>query len=328
MSREVRLVSRPSATPTKENFEVATVELSELADGQVRVRNLWMSVDPYMRGRMRDYESYLPPFEIGKPLEGAAVGEVIASNSSQFEIGDVVTSMLGWREVFDAEPRFLRRPEVPVAAPEMYLGVCGNTGHTAHIGLSKVIQVKPGDVVFISAAAGAVGSLACQIARLLGATVIASAGGPAKVAYVRSLGVEHVIDYKNTPNLTEALREVAPGGIDAYFDNVGAEHLDAALACARNFARFALCGMIAGYNGKAASPENLLMTIEKRLLLQGFLVTDHLAERHSFIAQMNEWLLRGDIVYEQTVEHGIENAPVAFLKLFSGENLGKMLVKL
>jgi NADPH-dependent curcumin reductase CurA len=173
-SREIRLASRPTGTPTRENFELAEVELSALADRHVRVRNLWMSVDPYMRGRMRDYESYLPPFQLGQALEGAAVGEVLESNDPEFRVGDIVLSMLGWREVFDAAPRALRRPPAPVVSSEMYLGVCGNTGHTAYIGLMDIILLEKGDVIFISAATGAVGSIACQIARLLGATVIGS----------------------------------------------------------------------------------------------------------------------------------------------------------
>jgi NADPH-dependent curcumin reductase CurA len=285
-----------------------------------------MSVDPYMRGRMRDYESYLPPFQIGKALEGAGVGEVLESNDPEFRVGDIVLSMLGWRQVFDATPQALRRPPAPVASPEMYLGVCGNAGHTAYIGLTEIIRLQKGDVIFISA--GAVGSIACQIARLLGATVIGSAGGAEKSEYLRSIGVEQVIDYKSVGDMTRALHDLAPDGIDAYFDNVGGDHLDAALACARNFARFALCGMISGYNGESLCPRNLLMAIEKRLLLHGFLVSDHLSDRAAFIKQMDEWLKSGAITFRQTVELGIEQAPAAFMKLFSGENIGKMLVKL
>jgi len=268
------------------------------------------------------------PSDVGAPLEGAAVGEVIESHDPNFVPGDLVLSMLGWREIFDAPPQALTKPAVRVDSPELYLGICGNTGHTAHIGLLDVIRLKQGETVFISAAAGAVGSVACQIARILGATVIASAGGAEKIRYVRSLGVDHVIDYKTTPNLLESLREHAPDGIDAYFDNVGGEHLDAALAAARTFARFALCGMISGYDGAESSPRNLLMAIEKRLLLQGFLVTDHLAGRAAFIDQMNRWIATGEVQNQQTIEEGIERAPFAFLNLFSGNNVGKMLIRL
>jgi NADPH-dependent curcumin reductase CurA len=328
ISKEIRLASRTSGTPVLENFQFAEVALPALGDGKVRVRNLWMSVDPYMRGRMRDYESYLPPFQIGRALEGSAVGEVVESHTAEFEPGDLVLSMLGWRDIFDAEPQVLRKPTVPVASPEMYLGVCGNVGHTAYIGLTEVIRLKQGEAIFISAAAGAVGSIACQIARLLGAKVIASAGGAQKVQFLRSLGVEHVIDYKNARDLTRNLHDLAPHGIDAYFDNVGGQHLDAALASARNFARFALCGMISNYNGAGTPPQNLLMAIEKRLLLRGFLVSDYLAGQAAFIKQMNQWIGSGDVTARETVEFGIEQAPAAFLKLFSGGNLGKMLVKL
>jgi NADPH-dependent curcumin reductase CurA len=316
ISKEIRLASRASGTPALENFQFAEVTLPALAEGKVRVRNLWMSVDPYMRGRMRDYESYLPPFRIGRALEGSAVGEVVESHAAEFEPGDLVLSMLGWREIFDAEPQALHKPTVPVASPEMYLGVCGNAGHTAYIGLTEVVRLKQGETVFISAAAGAVGSIACQIARLLGAKVIASAGGAQKVEYLRSLGVEHVIDYKNAIDLARNLHDLAPQGIDAYFDNVGGRHLDAALASARNFARFALCGMISDYNGAGTAPQNLLMAIEKRLLLQGFLVSDHLASRAAFIQKMNQWIASGDVTARETVEFGIEQAPAAFLSFF------------
>jgi NADPH-dependent curcumin reductase CurA len=328
LSREVRLVSRPNGASTHSNFEIVEVELQPLGSGEVRVRNTWMSVDPYMRGRMRDYESYLPPFQIGKALEGMAVGEVVESNDPGFATGDTVLSMMGWREVFNAPAAALRKPEVEVSSPAMYLGVCGNPGHTAYIGLADVIKLQPGQVIFISAAAGAVGSIACQIAKLMGATVIASAGGAEKCAYLKQLGVEKIIDYKKTENLSQALAEFAPSGIDAYFDNVGGDHLDAALASAKTFARFALCGMISGYDKTGSGPSNLLMAIEKRLLLQGFFVPDYLDRQAEFIEKMNRWIRNGDVTYRETVEVGIERAPDAFLKLFSGENVGKMLVKL
>src|SRR5258708_8785390 len=227
-----------------------------------------MSVDAYMGGRMRDYERYLAPFQIGKALEGAAVGEVVESNDAGFATGDSVLSMMGWREVFNARAAALRKPEVEVSSPEMYLGVCGNTGHTAYIGLADVIKLQPGQVIFISGAAGAVGSIACQIAKLMGATVIASAGGAEKCAYLKQLGAEKIIDYKKTVNLSQALAELAPSGIDAYFDNVGGDHLDAALASAKTFARFALCGMISGYNQPVSDPSNFLIAIQYHPLLQ------------------------------------------------------------
>ena len=328
LSREIRFVSRPKGAATQSNFEIAEVELEPLGSGEVRVRNTWMSIDPYMRGRMRDYESYLPPFQIGKVLEGMAVGEVVESNDPGFATGDIVLSFMGWREVFNAPAAALQKPEIEVSSPQMHLGVCGHPGHTAYIGLADVIKLQPGQVIFISGAAGAVGEIACQIAKLMGAIVIASAGSAEKCAYLKQLGVEKIIDYKKTENLSQALAELAPSGIDAYFDNVGGGHLDAALASAKNFATFALCGMISGYDKTVSGPSNLMMAIDKRVRLQGFFVLDHLSHRAEFIEKMNEWIRNGDVTYRETVEVGIERAPAAFLKLFTGESVGKMLVKL
>jgi NADPH-dependent curcumin reductase CurA len=327
-SREIRLVSRPNGVATHSNFEIAEVELQPLGFGEVRVRNTWMSIDPYMRGRMRDYESYLPPFQIGKVLEGMAVGDVMQSNDPGFATGDTVLSFMGWREVFNAPAAALQKPEIEVSSPQMHLGVCGHPGHTAYIGLADVIKLQPGQVIFISGAAGAVGEIACQIAKLMGAIVIASAGSAEKCAYLKQRGVDKTIDYKKTENLSHVLAELAPGGIDAYFDNVGGDHLDAALASAKNFATFALCGMISGYDKTVSGPSNLMMAIDKRVRLQGFFVLDHLSHRAEFVEKMNGWIRSGDVTYRETVEVGIERAPAAFLKLFTGESVGKMLVKL
>jgi NADPH-dependent curcumin reductase CurA len=328
LSREIRFVSRPNGVATRSNFEIAEVELQPLGSGEVRVRNTWMSIDPYMRGRMRDYESYLPPFQIGKVLEGMAVGEVVESNHPGFATGDSVLSFMGWREVFNAPAAALQKPQIEVSSPQMHLGVCGHPGHTAYIGLADVIKLQPGQVIFISGAAGAVGEIACQIAKLMGAIVIASAGSAEKCLYLKQLGVDKTIDYKTTENLSQALAELAPAGIDAYFDNVGGDHLDAALASAKNFATFALCGMISGYDKTVSGPSNLMMAIDKRVRLQGFFVLDHLSHRAEFVEKMNGWIRNGDVTYRETVEVGIERAPAAFLRLFTGESIGKMLVKL
>jgi NADPH-dependent curcumin reductase CurA len=328
LSREIRFVSRPNGAATHSSFEIAEVELQPLGSGEVRVRNTWMSIDPYMRGRMRDYESYLPPFQIGKVLEGMAVGEVVESNDPGFATGDTVLSFMGWREVFNAPAAALQKPEIEVSSAQMHLGVCGHPGHTAYIGLADVIKLQPGQVIFISGAAGAVGEIACQIAKFMGAIVIASAGGAEKCAYLKRLGVDNTIDYKKTQNLSQALAELAPGGIDAYFDNVGGDHLDAALASAKNFATFALCGMISGYDKTVSGPSNLMMAIDKRVRLQGFFVLDHLGHRAEFVEKMNGWIRNGDVTYRETVEIGIERAPAALLRLFTGESVGKMLVKL
>ena len=257
-SRQITLKSRPAALPTADNFALETVTLPDPGAHEIQVRNLLMSVDPYMRGRMRDVPSYVPPFQLGKPLEGGAVGTVTASNSPHFSVGDIVVNMFGWREAFNTpgEPSpYLTKVTGSPLAPELFLGAAGLTGMTAWWGLLKTAALQPGDTVFVSAAAGAVGSIVCQIAKLKGATVIGSAGGAEKCAWLRSLGIDHVIDYKAEPNLTAALSKAAPKGIDVYFDNVGSTHLEAALAVAKPFARFAMCGMIAGYND-APGPVN------------------------------------------------------------------------
>jgi NADPH-dependent curcumin reductase CurA len=294
-----------------------------------------MSVDPYMRGRMIDRPSYVPPFELGKPLQGGAIGEVVASNDAGFQPGDVVSSMYGWREVFNAPPATgaraaLTRLELHGLPPQAFLGVAGMPGLTAYVGLLHIAQLREGDVVFVSAAAGAVGSVACQIAKIKGHTVIGSAGGPEKVAFLRSIGVDHVIDYKATPDVVAELARVAPKGIDVVFENVGGIHLEAALASARPHGRFALCGMISEYNepGRSPGPSNLMMAIGKRLRLEGFIVSDHAALQPAFLRDMAPWISSGRMTWKETVAEGIERAPEAFLALFSGGNLGKMLVKL
>ena len=331
-SREWRLTSRPDGMPAMENFELATVELADAGPGEVQVQNQWLSVDPYMRGRMRDVKSYVPPFQLGEPMQGGAVGTVVQSNNPAYAVGDTVVSMFGWREAFNAPaglpPVALMKVPPGVLAPEMYLGVAGITGMTAYLGLLKVAGVKAGETVFVSGAAGAVGSVVCQLAKLKGATVIGSAGGPEKCAWLQSLGVDAVIDYRAEQDLVGALLKAAPRGIDVYFDNVGGAHLDAALMAARPYARMALCGMIEGYNGAGTPVRNMALCVGKKLRLEGFIVSDHFDQMEDFMGEMIPWVLAGKVKSEQTVDEGIENAVGAFLKLFSGGNTGKMLVKL
>ncbi len=329
-SREVRLASRPHGLPKASDFTVAAVELPELGGGAARVRNLYMSVDPYMRGRMYDRPSYVPPFQVGEVLQGGAVGEVLASESPELHPGDLVSSMLGWREVFDAPAAALQKIDAQGLAPQTFLGAAGMPGMTAWVGLTKVAELKAGETVFVSAAAGAVGQVACQIAKLKGATVIATAGGPEKCAWVREIGADAVVDYKAEPDLAAALRRAAPKGIDVYFENVGGEHLSAALTVARPFARFAVCGMISGYNDTEPTPgpANLSLIIGQRLRLQGFIVSDHFNQMPDFLREMTGWIAEGKVRWRETVDEGIDAAPGAFLKLFAGENIGKMLVKL
>ena len=329
-SREIRLKRRPLGLPAADDFELAAVTLAPPGPGEVAVKNLYMSVDPYMRGRMYDRESYVPPFQIGEALQGGAVGEVTASNDPAFKVGDLVSTMYGWREAFVAKGAALQKIETHGLPPQAFLGVAGMPGMTAWAGLLKVAGCKEGETVFVSAASGAVGQIVCQIAKLKGAIVIGSAGGPEKVAYLKSIGVDHAIDYRAEKDLTAALARVAPKGIDVYFENVGGAHLEAAINAARPFARFALCGMISQYNDTTPQPgpSNVIMIVGKRLKLQGFIVSDYVADLPEFISDISGWIAAGKITWRETVDEGIEAAPGAFLKLFNGENIGKMLVKL
>jgi hypothetical protein len=329
-SREIRLKSRPVGTPTADNFELASVELPDPGPGQVQVKNTWMTVDPYMRGRMNDVPSYVPPFQLGQALQGGAVGEVTASNDPSLKKGDLVSSFFGWREAFNAPAQAVQKLETHGLPPEAFLGYAGMPGLTAYVGLLRVAELKDGDVVFVSGAAGAVGSVVCQIAKLKGHTVIGSAGGPEKVAFLKEIGVDHAIDYKAEPDLTAALMRAAPGGIDVYFENVGGAHMEAALMAAKPSGRFALCGMISQYNNTdlGEGVRGLVMAVGKSLKLQGFIVSNYPDMQGAFLKDLSEWVASGKMKGRETVKQGIENAPAAFLGLFKGENLGKMLVEL
>jgi NADPH-dependent curcumin reductase CurA len=294
----------------------------------IRVRNRWLSVDPYMRGRMNDAKSYVPPFQLDQPLEGGAVGEVIDSKADGFAPGDLVQHMGGWRDEAVVPAQAARKLPDLGAEPQQFLGVLGTTGATAYFGLLDAASAKAGDIVFVSAAAGAVGSVVVQIAKAKGMTVIGSAGGKAKCDYVRSLGADQVIDYRAGP-IVRSLHAAAPNGIDVYFDNVGGSHLDAALAGARNNARFAICGMIESYNRREPTSLRFIMRIiAARIRLQGFLVFDYQSRMDEFYREMAPLLKSGAVKAEETVVDGLEQTPEAFLGLFKGANVGKMLVKL
>jgi NADPH-dependent curcumin reductase CurA len=327
-NRAWHLKSRPNGLPNDENFELKEVPQPELQDGWIRVENKWLSVDPYMRGRMNDVKSYVPPFEVGAPLEGGAVGKVVESRSPHFREGETVFHMMGWREgATGPAEKFNKVPPMPVE-DHQWLGNLGLTGATAYFGLLRVAQAKEGDTVFVSAAAGAVGSAVVQIARAKGMTVIGSAGGADKVAWVRELGADAAIDYKAEPVVPALMRE-APKGIDVYFDNVGGDHLDAAFAAARQGARFAICGMIEGYNGAPPHAFRYIMrVIAARIRVQGFIYTDYLPEMGDFYRDMGGWVASGQVKGRETVRNGIEATPDAFLDLFRGANMGKMLVRL
>jgi len=332
-TREIRFAKRPTGTPTKDCFDLVEVDLPDPGPGQVQVRNLWMSVDPYMRGRMNEVgPGYAANYQLGRPMGGRSVGEVVASNAPSLKTGDFVFGDFGWREAFTADAAELRKLDLQGLPPEAFLGVAGMPGLTAYVGLLKIAALKPGDVVLVTAAAGAVGSVAAQIAKLKGHTVIGTAGGPAKVRYLLDeLGLDAAIDYReHAGQLTEAFRAAAPDGIDVCFENVGAEHLEAAINLARPFARFALCGAISQYNNTAEpyGVRNVMMAIGKQVRLEGFIVGSYFDMTDEYLHELRGWIAEGKIKWRETVVEGLENAPDAFLGLFKGENLGKALVKL
>jgi NADPH-dependent curcumin reductase CurA len=329
MAKAWHLIRRPQGMPVMDDFALKDIELAPLQEGMVRVANRWLSVDPYMRGRMNDVKSYVPPFALDAPMSGGAVGEVVESRDPGLSIGDMVLHMSGWRdEAVEPAANFNKLPAIPGVEPQAFLGNLGLTGGTAYFGLLEAASAKERDIVFVSAAAGAVGSAVVQIAKAKGMTVIGSAGGADKCEFVRSLGADEVVDYKAGPVLKQ-LAAAAPKGIDVYFDNVGGEHLDAALALARQNARFAICGMIEGYNaGEPTQLRYIMRIIAMRIRLQGFIYTDYMDKMGDFYRDMGGWIARGQVKGRDTVIEGLERTPEAFLGLFTGANTGKMLVRL
>jgi len=328
ISREIRLASRPKGLPTAADFALAEVELGPLQDQEVMVRNLFMSVDPYMRGRMNDRKSYVPPFELGKPLGGSAVGEVIESRAPQFKPGDVVLSNNGWREQFNATAKELRAVSRDIQPLSLYLGALGMTGMTAWVGLN-LVELKAGESIYISGAAGAVGSVAGQLAKLRGCRVIGSAGSTEKVRFLREeCGFDVAFNYKESP-VPEQLNRAAPDGIDVYFDNVGGESLSAALSALRVHGRIAACGSIAVYNQEKAppGPSNLFNIIIKRLTIKGFIVRDWMDRQKEFEQEVAGYFRAGKLKARETIVDGLDQAVPAFLGLFEGKNIGKMVVR-
>jgi NADPH-dependent curcumin reductase CurA len=314
--------------PEPSDFQLAEREVGDPDDGEVVVRNTYMSVDPYMRGRMNDVPSYMPPWQLGQVCEGAAVGEVVASRHKRLAEGDTVLHNYGWRE-YTTVSEGVRKLDVEGISPSAYLGVLGAPGLTAYVGLLDIAQLAEGDIVFVSGAAGAVGSLAGQLAKLRGHTVIGSAGSPEKVAWLRELGFDAAFDYHD--GVRDGFKRAAPDGIDVYFDNVGGEHLEAAIGRLRNHGRVALCGAISGYNATAPEPwpRNMALAIGKRLTLRGFIILDHFDRMPAFFEEVGGYLRDGRVQFRETiVEGGVEAAPQAFIDLLRGANTGKMVVRL
>lgn len=328
---EIRLASRPSGWPTHEDFDAVTAPVAAPGPKQVLVRNRVMSVDPAMRGRMNDTKSYVPPFQLGEPLSGGAVGEVVASNSEQFGVGDHVVHQLGWREYATLDEDKAVAVDADQAPLSAYLGVLGMPGLTAYVGLFDIAEFTSGDTVFVSGAAGAVGSLVGQLAKRHGARkVIGSAGSAEKVRYItEELGFDAAFNYKDGP-VAEQLAGAAPEGIDLYFDNVGGDHLEAAIASLNTFGRIAACGAISVYNAAEPQPgpRNMFQFVAKRLSMRGFIVIDHGERRHQFFADVAPLVRDASLRYDETTVDGLRNAPEAFLGLLRGENTGKMLVNI
>ncbi|MEV6081918.1 NADP-dependent oxidoreductase [Streptomyces parvulus] len=331
VNREWHLVTRPVGWPKPEDFALVEAEVPTPREGQVLVRNLYVSVDPYMRGRMSAAKSYAEPYELGKAMQGGAVGEVVASNAEGFAVGDHVLHFLGWREYAAVNAKSAVKVDPDAAPLSTYLGVLGMTGLTAYVGLLRTASFKEGDTVFVSGAAGAVGSQVGQLAKLKGAArVIGSAGSDEKVRLlVDEYGFDAAFNYKDAP-VGEQLRGAAPDGIDVYFDNVGGDHLEAAIGSLNLNGRIAICGAISVYNNTepAPGPKNLARLIQTRGRIEGFLVGDHYDLQPKFVEEVGPWVASGALKYRETVVEGIENNLEAFLGVLRGDNTGKMIVKL
>ncbi|MBQ0998360.1 MULTISPECIES: NADP-dependent oxidoreductase [Streptomyces] len=331
INREWHLVSRPVGWPKTEDFALVEAEVPTPGEGQILVRNKYLSVDPYMRGRMSAAKSYADPYELGKVMQGGAVGEVVESNAEGIAVGDHVLHFFGWREYAALDARHAVKVDADAAPLSTYLGVLGMTGLTAYAGLLRTAAFKEGDAVFVSGAAGAVGSQVGQIARLKGASrVIGSAGSDEKVKLlVEEYGFDAAFNYKNGP-VAEQLKQAAPDGIDVYFDNVGGEHLEAAIGRLNRGGRIAVCGMISVYNDTepAPGPRNLARLIQTRGRIEGFLVGDHYDLQPQFVQEVGPWVASGELKYRETVVEGIENNLEAFFGVLRGDNIGKMIVKL
>lgn len=325
------LKERPQGLPKQSDFEKKGQQLNAVKDGEILVENHYLSVDPYMRGRMNDTASYIPPFQIGSPMDGGAIGRVLESSAEGFNKGDLIRSMHGWRTHYVANAKGVEKlPEIDGVPIQAYLGVLGMPGLTAYTGTLAICKPVKDETIFVSGAAGAVGSLVGQIAKIKGASVVGSVGSTDKADYIKSIGYDEAINYKTTKNLLNDLLAAAPKGIDMYFDNVGSEHLEAALFAANRQARMALCGMISQYNNTQAQPgpSNLILMVGKSILAKGFIVSDYLDMSNDFIKDMSQWILEGKLTWRETPFDGMDASVEAFLSLFSGGNTGKALIRL
>lgn len=328
---QVRLASRPSGWVTEDNFAITEEAVPEIAAGQVLVRNIFMSVDPYMRGRMNDVKSYVPSFQIGEVLQAGVVGVVVASKNDDYAEGDTVSGMLGWENFSISDGQQLRKIAAGPAPLSYHLGILGMPGMTAYVGLFTIADAKPDDMVFVSAASGAVGSVVGQLAKIHGCTVSGCAGSDEKVALLtESFGYDAAFNYRNSESIPGSIKEVCPNGIDVNFENVGGEIFEAALWNMRDFGRIALCGMISNYNDEQLKPgpRGMMAIVGRRLRIQGFIVTDHPEVCHEYVTKASAWLAEGKLQYHETIASGVRSAPAAFIDMLHGGNTGKQIVQL
>ena len=330
-NRQVRLASRPLGWVQESNFSFTDSPIPSAGDGQILVRNIFMSVDPYMRGRMNDVKSYVPPFQVGEILQAGVVGQVIESRNPGFAEGDYVNGMLGWEDysVSNGQGLYkLAKNDVPLS---YHLGILGMPGMTAYVGLFRIGNAKAGETVFVSAASGAVGSIVGQLAKIHGCRATGCAGSDEKVALLRKeFGFDAAFNYKTSESLPKSIAKICPKGIDVNFENVGGEIFEAALWNMRNFGRVALCGMVANYNDDELQPgpRGMMSIIGRRLTIRGFIVTDHPEACKEYVAKATQWLKEGKLKYRETVTKGLENAPAAFIDMLKGGNIGKQIVQL
>ena len=329
-NKEIRLASRPVGIPTLENFQYVETTMPRPASDEVLVRMRYLSVDPYLRGRMREGKSYIEPFKVGEVIQSGGVGEVIESNSANLKSGDLVSGMFGWR-LFDVAKADVVMKLIPGVSPSTALGVLGMPGLTAYFGLLDVGQPKEGETVVVSGAAGSVGMTVCQIAKIKGCRVVGTAGSDEKNDYLRNeLGVDATINYKTTKDMFAAFKEACPNGVDVYFDNVGGAVSDAVLPLITNGARIVICGQISMYNSDKPDiglrPQPFLLV--NSAMMKAFIITQYANRFAEGVAQLAQWFIAGKLKHAETIVEGFDNTPQAFIGLFSGENLGKQLVKI
>lgn len=330
MNNAILLKNRPSGTPSLEDFSIVEEEQPEVSEGEVLLKSRYVSVDPYLRGRMRNEESYIPPFELNKPMESMVIAEVVESRNHHFRKGEFVSGMLKWKLFQICNGRGLNKVDPEQAPLSAYLGILGLTGLTAYLGLDKIGKPQEGETLVVSGAAGAVGSIVGQIGKIRGCRVVGTAGSDEKISHIKDkFGFDAGINYNSAGDLAAALKEVCPNGVDVYFDNVGGEMLDAVMANVNKNARIINCGAISLYNETdiPTGPRLEGILIKKTVLMQGFLVRDHAKDFGPAINQLATWLREGSIRYDETIVEGFENIPQAFLDLFEGKNKGKMVVK-